>query len=320
MECVTGWLRRGALACAAPIIARAARSYVAGPHRQDALGVADALAGQGFRTTIGYWDGDGDDPRTVAAEYEAAVDALAKIGHDSYLSIKVPALGGDAQRLISLVARSRRQRIRIHFDSLDINTADATWAAVDVAARGSELVVSASLPARWRRSRDDAEHAIATGIVPRIVKGQWADPGAPQIDLRAGYLDLVDRLAGRAPFVAIATHDSELASEAMMRLRAAGSDVELELLYGLPPHPALDAAARFSVPVRFYVPYGRAYLPYCLREIVRHPRLLAGVLRNAARPARGRLSPISSTASAPPPGDRATDRHRSRRSSPTPTR
>jgi proline dehydrogenase len=96
-------------------------------------------------------------------------------------------------------------------------------------------------------------------------------------------MKVVKRLAGRAPHVAIASHDAPLACDAIQYLRAAGTTCELELLYGLPQRASLALAERENVPVRVYVPYGKAYLPYCLSQARRHPRLLWWLMRDALR-------------------------------------
>ncbi len=274
------YLRRTASACLLPLAQRAARAYVAGPELNDAVRLADELAQQDFASTLGFWDGEGDSPRAVADHYLAALDALAKAPRGGYLSIKLPAIGDSRLLLGEVLGRARQLGLRVHFDSLGPETADLMWAAVaDAASSGVEL--GCSLPGRWRRSVDDAARAIRLGVVPRVVKGQWADPAEPERDPRGGFLEVIDRLAGRAPRVAVASHDAPLAREAIRRLKAAGSSCELELLYGLPQRASLAVAASEGVPVRFYVPYGRAYLPYCLGQAQRQPWLLWWLLRDS---------------------------------------
>ncbi|HXT57726.1 MAG TPA: GNAT family N-acetyltransferase [Pirellulales bacterium] len=274
-------LRRAASKCLTPLAARAARAYIAGPELADALRLSRRLAERNFSATVGFWDGAGDSPREVADQYLAALDAIADARLDAYLSIKFPALGSSKVLLDEVLARARRHRVRIHFDSLGPETADEAWAALSAASGDPSLDLSCSLPGRWRRSLDDAEQAIACGIAVRVVKGQWPDPSCPAIDLREGFLQLIDRLAGRARHVAAASHDVELASEALRRLKSAGTSSELELLYGLPERRSLRFAQRDGAPVRFYVPYGKAYLPYCVAQAKRQPRLLLWLLRDS---------------------------------------
>jgi proline dehydrogenase len=276
----TSYLRRTAGRCLMPLAVRAAQSYIAGPELNDALHVTRGLAKRGLAATLGFWDGAGDSPDSVAEHYLAALTVLAQEGCDAYVSIKLPALADSRALLDRVVEQARRQGQRIHFDSLATDAADSMWSAA-LAAAAAGTNISCSLPGRWPRSLDDAEVAVAAGIVPRVVKGQWADPESPEIDLRDGFLSVVDRLAGRVPHVAIASHDVPLVGEAIRRLRASGTTCELELLYGLPERASLALAGREGIRSRFYVPYGRAYLPYCLAHARRQPRMLWWLMRDA---------------------------------------
>ncbi len=280
MQSLTTYLRRTASTCLMPLAQRAARAYIAGPELSNALHLAQELAERGFRATFGFWDGPEDSPRQVADYYLAALDAIGASAPEAYLSIKLPALGSSRALLSEVLDRARALDVQIHFDSLGPETADDMWSAVGAAADG-KLKLSCSVPGRWRRSLDDLELAIAHRIAVRVVKGQWPDPDAPDLDMRAGFLNIIDRLAGRARHVAVASHDATLAGESLRRMKGAGTSCELELLYGLPERAVLPLAASQQAPVRFYVPYGKAYLPYCLGQARRQPRLLWWLLRDS---------------------------------------
>jgi proline dehydrogenase len=114
----------------------------------------------------------------------------------------------------------------------------------------------------------------------RVVKGQWPDADEAGTDPSAGFLSVIDRLAGRARHVAVATHDPKLSREALKRLRGAGTSCELELLFGLPMRPSLRAAADADVAVRVYTPYGQAWLPYQIAQASRQPRVLWWAVRD----------------------------------------
>ena len=285
MHKLSSYLRRTASTCLMPLATRAAKSYIAGPELDDALRVASDLAHRGFATTLGFWDGAEDTPAGVVQHYLAAVDALSQASHDSYLSIKFPALGDSRDLLAQLLKKAATCRQRMHFDSLAPESADATWSAAVKAAQSAGVTISCSVPGRWRRSSADAQAAVGAGIIPRVVKGQWADP-TWETDLRQGFLNIVEQLAGRARHVAIASHDAPLARDAIQCLRASGTSCELELLYGLPERAPLAVAEREGVPVRFYVPYGKAYLPYCLGQARRQPSLIWWLLRDSLLSAR----------------------------------
>jgi proline dehydrogenase len=121
----------------------------------------------------------------------------------------------------------------------------------------------------------------------RVVKGQWADPSGPEADARAGFLRVIERLAGRARHVSVASHDDPLASRALALLRAAGTACELELLHGLPSRRSLASARRLGVPTRVYVPYGKGWIPYSLEYARKHPRVFVWMLQDLFAPRSG---------------------------------
>jgi proline dehydrogenase len=281
MQSLGSYLRRTASSCLMPLAARAARAYIAGPEIEDAVRVSQQLAARGFTATIGFWDGPGDTPRGVADHYLAALDAISAAKLGAYLSIKLPALATSNELLDEVLARAREHGIRIHFDSLGPEAADDAWRAIVRASADPRHSLSVSLPGRWKRSLDDAEAAIAHGVAVCVVKGQWPDVDWPELDLSEGFLNVIDRLAGRARHVSVASHDIELAAEALRRLRTTNTSHDLELLYGLPERRSLRLAEERETPVRFYVPYGKAYLPYALGQARRNPRMFWWLLRDS---------------------------------------
>ncbi len=258
----------------------AGRAYVPGHRLDDALDIALHLAPTGVASTLGYFHGPADSPRAVAEITASIIDAVGRLEPMGYVSIKAPAFRYDPDLIASIARKARDSGVLAHFDSHEIHTCDATLACVtQAAALGAQVGVT--LPGRWRRSLADAELALRLGIRPRVVKGEWADPGDPERDRRAGFQEVVECLAGRAPEVAVATHDPWLARESLARLRASGTRCELELLHGLPKRQLLRLAREFSVPVRIYVPFGAAWRPYALGKLAENPRILVWLIRDA---------------------------------------
>jgi proline dehydrogenase len=92
--------------------------------------------------------------------------------------------------------------------------------------------------------------------------------------MAAGFLEVIDRLAGCAPHIAVATHDLRLASEAIARIRAAGTSCELELLLGAPCKPLLRWASENGVKARIYVPFGEGFVPNAIGLLKQNPQLM----------------------------------------------
>jgi proline dehydrogenase len=276
------WLSRRAKAPLHALARHAARSYIAGNRIQDALAVAGRLAQRRIASTLGFWDGPSDPPETVFTAYQSGVSALAGAKLDSYLSLKLPSLGYSRELLSRLVSQAADLQVRLHFDALAPETVDPTWQCLE-SCRSDLVRFGCTLPARWRRSPADADWAAEMGFGVRVVKGQWPDPDEPKLDPRRGYLDVIRRLAGRARHVAVASHDLATARRSLEILLEANTPTSLELLYGLPSRRQVELASTLGVPVRVYVPYGSAYLPYCLAQMKRNPRIAWWLLRDAVR-------------------------------------
>ena len=257
--------------------------YLAGPELGDALAECRRVASLTDRTTIGHWHRSEDAPDLLARECLAAVDGLADEGLDCYLSIKAAALGFRQDLLDGLGERARQRGIRIMFDSEGPEIADATLTLAE-RLRTAGTDVSCVLPGRWPRSRRDADWAVDREIAIRVVKGQFRDPAAGRISLRQGFMAVVDRLAGRASYVAIATRDVPLARAALDRLQAAGTSCEVEMVLGLAPQSMFDLARSKAVPVRLYVPYGVPQLPFSLTQLRQNPRIVWWLTRALAAP------------------------------------
>ena len=269
--------RRVASQVLRPLMRRAAQAYVAGEHLADALDTSQRLKARSVATTLGYWDGSPDSPRSVADTYLQALKALTDEG--AYFSIKLPALKFSAELACEVARAAAAAGVRIHCDAHDVELVEQTKLVTEEMLR-SGAVVGCTLPGRWRRSVDNARWAIDHRLPVRVVKGQWADPADPARDLGAGFLEVIDQLAGRAETVAVASHDVPLALEAISRLQAAGTPCTWELLYGLPMRAPLRRAAERDIPVRVYVPYGAAYLPYALGKLRQDPRIAWWLLRD----------------------------------------
>ena len=272
-------LRTWTLSALRPLIDRASHAYVAGKDLPSALRVSREMQGQGVASTLCFWDGPYDNPETTARHYLDIVDVLGRKEIDGYLSVKAPALKYSRSLFSQVLDAARRQEVRMHFDALRPETADLTFALIhDLGPRDGDI--GCTLPGRWRRSIADADRVAELGLNVRVVKGQWADREDPERDPRAGFLAIIDRLAGNAKGVAVATHDPQLAREALMRLRVSSTPCELELLFGLPARRVLPVAMELAVPVRCYIPFGRAWLPYALGQLKKNPRIAWWAIRD----------------------------------------
>ena len=260
-----------------PLIKRATRAYVAGDTLDDAISLAERVRDAGFSCTLCYWNDGTEEPAMVANEYLQILSKGAEQGLDLALAMKLPSLWERQEEVDRVVRRARELGYPVIFDSHDPHKSDDI--ITSLASTGPEGM-GLAIPGRWHRSLEDAERAIELGVRVRVVKGQWPDPSDPDIDLREGYLRVIRRLAGRASFVGVATHDAPLAREAMEILADAGTPFEQEFVFPLPIAPAMEEGKRFGAAARIYLPYGSAWLPYSLSRAFANPVMLYWLARD----------------------------------------
>jgi len=264
------------------LISRAASAYVAGPELEDACAVCDRLAREGVSSTVCYWDLYTDSSTFISQSYIGLLRATSNFTPNCYLSIKAPALNFDIGLIRKVVEEARRLHAVVHFDALAPDTVDRTF---DLIGETHAIYpnLGCTLPGRWKRSLADVERAIELGLRVRVVKGEWRGIGKDETNPRSGFLDVIERLAGRAAHVAVATHNPSIARASLHRLKEAETPCELEILYGLPQQPMLRIARELSVRSRMYVPYGKAGLPYRLKESARNLRIVGWFMRDLLR-------------------------------------
>jgi len=298
-------LKRLAYAAGEPLLRRAASAYVPGPALEDALHWASARAPAGVSFTFGYFNAEHEAATLVARKTLETIETLAKLQNPAgnavsavtentlgqagssagYCSLKVPALNYEAQTLHRLAQHASKHGQRLHFDSHGPETAEPTLYALETLYPHYPRL-GLTIPGRWARSPSDAAWAAKRNVRVRVVKGQWPCPQTADRDPREGFLAVIDSLAGRVQEVAVATHDAVLAQEAARRLTARGTAFELELLCGLPRRAALARARSEQWKVRLYVPFGQAWLPYALGQVLRQPALWPRLLMDSMAGAR----------------------------------
>lgn len=264
------------------VVQRLALAYSAGATPEDALGLAGSVAGIGYPSIIGYMNADGADPRAVARNSLAILEAIPAKGLDCYVSIKAPPLGFDRGLVGGIVKSGTEKGIRIHFDGMAADDQDRTFALIEEM-QAFHPNLGCTLSGRWQRSIEDAQRAIDLGLSVRVIKGEWADRPERERDPVAGFVEIVDRIAGRVPQVGVATHNPAIARACVRRLRSAGTPCEIEVVRGYPIHRVLPVAVEEGVPLRVYVPFGHIAFPYTMDRLVHQPRIALWALRDVFR-------------------------------------
>jgi len=242
--------------------------------------VFDKLSKGGVASTICYWDVYAEHPAVISKTKAGALRAMSNRPANCYFCVKAPLLNFDIEVVRKVLTEARRLKAVVHFDAVAPDTVDPTF---DFIAQARQIYshLGCTLPGRWLRSVADVERAIEMKLRVRVVEGQ--SPGTAEVDHREGFLNVVERLCGRAVHVAVATDNPALARLSLRRLKNARTPCELELLYGLPQQPLLRIARDFGVRARMYVPYGQAGLPYRLKQGPNERRIIGWFMRDPLR-------------------------------------
>ncbi|HWP82702.1 MAG TPA: hypothetical protein VNN76_08610 [Bacteroidota bacterium] len=270
MSCVAGTIKDR-------LLHRMGSRHVAGNSVDDALQAYEAFQHKGWGLTLSPWKRPEESPAEICAHYVQCLRRIAHLRLNAQLSIKPRDIAYDMDLLTRILDLASEENIMIQFDAQEPNGATLSFALLERALK-LHSEVACTLPARWGRSRDDAEQAIQLGIPVRIVKGQWK-AGGRGCSLRRCFRELVAQLAGRARKVLIATHDETLAAETIPVLGNAGTPFELEQLLGL-PLIQVDGMSGQRIPRRVYIPYGFPSLPYRLRDFKERPAILFWMVRD----------------------------------------
>jgi proline dehydrogenase len=252
---------------------------VRGPGPAAATRHCHLLNRRGLAATVGYFQAGDARPEEIVAANAAVAALLADRSGEVYLSVKAPPMAFDADRLRDIADAASGAGLTLMFDAHAPGDADRTLELAS-ALLPEFPGTGFALPARWRRSTQDAARFRESSARIRVVKGEWADPDWPDPDMDSNYLALVARLAGRAAPVAVATHDPALAERALTLLLGAGTPCELEQLRGLPARRTMAVARGLGVPVRVYVPFGPGWWPYALDKALGRPYLLSWMIRD----------------------------------------
>jgi proline dehydrogenase len=272
--------------------------FVAGETLDDAVPVLRRLNEQGLATNTTLLGEHVDDVETTAQVVEAYEAILARIAAESLqtnVALKLTHLGLDhdeerayanLERLV-LGAAALGNFIRI--DMEESRWVDATLRIYRRLREAGHDNVGTVLQAYLYRTEGDLESLLDLEPRLRLVKGAYLEPESvaypAKTDVDRAYADLLERMLGRCPHVAVATHDETLIDHALALVRRDGLSTDryqLQMLYGVRPQLQLDLARR-GHPVLVATPYGPEWYPYLMRRLAERPANLLFVLRNLTR-------------------------------------
>jgi proline dehydrogenase len=268
--------------------------YVAGETLAEALAVVRRLNSEGCMATLDVLGEDVtrlEETEETVEEYQRALDAIAREGVDSNISVKLTALGlkidlAECRRKFAgILDGAQRHGTFVRIDMEDSSVTEETI-RIFLEARGRTEKVGLVLQAYLRRSAADAERSAAVSANVRVCKGIYVEPAGiayqGREEIRDSYSALVDRFLGSGCYVGIATHDEVLVDRALAtisRLKLPREAYEFQMLLGVTPalRRRLVAAGHR---LRVYVPYGRSWYGYSMRRLKENPAIAGHIVKN----------------------------------------
>ena len=290
---------------------RLAARFVAGDDVPSAVAAVRELTAAGVAATLDVLG----EAVTRASEATAArdayletLDAVARAGAASHVSLKLTQLGLDVSEALCAVnveAVVERARAQGSFVRIDMEGSAYTERTLGLfrdrlfPAFGTSVGVV--LQSYLRRTEQDLTALLSLGARVRLCKGAYQEPATVAFprkrDVDANYVRCMERLLREGTEPAIATHDEAIIAHARTFARREGIGAEryeFQMLYGV-RRDLQRALRRDGYRVRVYVPFGSAWYRYLVRRLAERPAnvwfVVANVAREAVRPGARRERP-----------------------------
>ncbi len=280
---------------------RAARRFIAGERIDEAIAVVRELNAKNILATLDHLGENTTNEREAIAaadEYLKILDAIARTGVQSEISLKLTQMGLDIsdelclQNMRRIVERARQYKNFVCIDMESSAYTDRTLDLYEALRREGFDNIGPVIQAYLRRSERDIEKLIEWGVRVRLCKGAYQEP--PEIafpkkrDVNANYLKLLEKLfraQEQGVYPAIATHDEKIIRWALQYVQERQIPIdrfEFQMLYGIRRDLQIHLA-QAGYRVRVYVSYGTHWYPYFMRRLAERPANVFFVLKNLVR-------------------------------------
>jgi proline dehydrogenase len=278
-----------------------ARRFVAGETLDEALQAVAPMSREGrplILNHLGENVATPDEARKARDSYVRMLRALSEAGIDGNIAVKLTQLGLDIDRKLcvslahEIAAAAAAMQKSIEIDMEGSAYTDATLRVFEETQR-QHGNTGVAIQAYLRRSQTDVERLARLNSKIRLVKGAYREPASiafqKKTEVDANYRRLLDQILNQVllqgasvPRVAIATHDPALVDYACARirqLRLPPTQYEFQMLLGIRRDLQQKVVSQ-GHPLRVYVPFGEAWVPYFMRRLSERPANVLFVLRS----------------------------------------
>lgn len=272
------------------------KRFIAGDTLDEALKVAEDLAGRGYFVTmdlLGESVADEGEARKAKDTYIEMLKSIAAspCAPRTNISIKLTQCGLDLSdefaeknlREVLWAASELNNFVRV-----DMEASAYTERTVDIMLRVGEDFKNTGtvLQTYLYRTPDDVDKMIKAGMRVRLVKGAYLEPAEVAFPEKSkvdeAYVTLGKRLMKEGNYPALATQDEKIIAELKQFAADEGIDksrFEWQMLIGV-RRDLQEQLRSEGYNVRIYVPFGDRWYPYFTRRLAERPANVLFILKS----------------------------------------
>lgn len=267
------------------LLRKGACRYITGEKRDDGIGIAQKLVGEGYRVSLEYI---GENTMTVEEsvkvkeEFLHIIEDFSRHSMQQTVSLDLSHIGLTIdpkiakKNIIEIAEKASLHNITIMISMEESAKTDAILSIYKHVSKNFSNV-GITIQAHLYRSREDIKELLTYPGKIRVVKGAYKEPtdiAMPRSnELTENYLHIVELLIEADHPVSIATYDKNILDELEQRNFFQHPNVEIEMLYGIQPN-LLNELKNKGYPCKIYLTYGNDWFLYICHRIAEHPENL----------------------------------------------
>ena len=268
-----------------PLLWKAAKRYVTGEKKKDALQMALKLIAKDYQVSIEFIGENTTDLvecQKVKDEFLQLIERMGASSMKQTVSLDLSHIGLSInaelayKHLVELARKANQYEITLMISMEESSkTSDILDIYKKVASQFSNVGIT--LQVHLFRTEEDIQQLIQYPGKIRLVKGAFQEPIDVALQrseaLNERYLLFAEQLINANHSISIATHDDVLIQEMEQRQYFNQSNVEIEMLYGIRPDLIHQLKAK-GYRCKVYLTYGSEWYLYLCHRLAENPENL----------------------------------------------
>lgn len=268
-----------------PLLSKAARRYVAGEERAEAISIAKNFLAKDYQISlefIGENTVNLEECQKATNEFMKLIEELGTLAMGQTVSFDLSHIGLSINKeiaykhLLQLVQQAKKYGIILMISMEESSkTDDILNIYKKIATEYNNIGIT--LQAHLYRTALDIQELVQYSGKIRIVKGAFQEPNTIALkrseELNRRYLQYVDQLVKLNHPISIATHDESIIQVMEQRQYFQQTNVEIETLYGIRPE-LIRGLKEKGYNGKVYLPYGQDWYLYLCHRLAENPENL----------------------------------------------